>query len=109
MQSTTMTINLRKKLINLHTARRRKRVVGLVKEAVARFSKSDIGKIKIHHELNEFLEKNASGVSFLWTRLKLKVDKSDDKVEVKLYSAKAAPVSAAAPKAEEKGKAAKKA
>jgi hypothetical protein len=102
MQSTTMTINLRKKLINLHTARRRKRTIGLVKEAVARFSKSDIDKIKIHHELNEFLERNASGASFLWSKLKLNVEKSADKVEVKLYSEKAVPVSAVAQKPEEK-------
>lgn len=102
MQSIAMTINLKKKLIRLHTARRRKRIVGLVKEAVARFSKSDIEKIKIHHELNEFLAKNASGASFLWAKLKLNVEKSDDKVEVKLYAPKSAPVSTAAPKAEEK-------
>ena len=95
MQSISLTINLRKKLIRLHTARRRKRAVGLVKEAVARFAKADPEKIKIHHELNEFLERNASGASFMWAKLKLNVEKSDNKVEVKLQTTKSGSVPAA--------------
>lgn len=103
MQNMTMTINIRKRLLRLHTARRRKRAVGLVREAVARFAKADIDKIKINNELNEFLSKNASGASFLWAKLKVNVEKGDDKVEVKLHGAKTESVSTApVPKTEER-------
>ncbi len=85
----TMTINLRKKLLRLHTARRRKRAAGLLMEAVARFSKSDPDKIRLNKELNEFILKNASGASFLWAKLKVNVEKSADRVEIKMYSQKA--------------------
>ena len=88
MQSTTMTVNLRKGLLRLHTARRRKRAMGLLKEAVARFTKSDLEKIKIHKDVNTFIERNASGASFLWARMKLSVEKSENKVEVKLPTTK---------------------
>lgn len=97
-----MTVNLRKKLIRLHTARRRKRAVGLVREAAAKLSKSKIESVRIGRDLNEFLAKNASGASFLWARLKLNIEKSEGKVEVKLYTTKSEPVSAAAPKVGEK-------
>lgn len=102
MQNTTLTVNLKKKLLRLHTRRRRKRAVGLVREAVARFTKSDVGKVKINSDLNQFIERNASGASFLWARLRVSVEKGDDKVEVKLYTPKTGPVSTAAPKSEEK-------
>lgn len=103
MQSINMTINLRKQLLRLHSMRRRKRAAGLVREAVARFSKSDIDKIRISRDLNEFIAKNASGASFMWSRIALNVEKSDDKVEVKLRAPKAtAPVAAAAKKEEVK-------
>lgn len=100
MQSTTFTINLRKRLLRLHTARRRKRATGLVREAVARFAKSDPEKIKINRELSEFIAKNASGASYMWSKLKVSVDKNEDKVEVRMYSTK----SPAAPQAAQKGK-----
>ena len=89
-KTTTMTINLRKKLIRLHATRRRKRAAGLVMEAVARFSKADPDGIRLSKELNEFIQKNASGASFLWSKLKLNVEKTGEKTEVKIYTAKAA-------------------
>jgi ribosomal protein L31E len=104
MPTTTLTINLKKKLIRLHTARRRRRAVSLVKEAVARFSKTDIDKIKIDPGLNEFIERNASGASYLWAKLKVNVEKGTDTADVKLYTAKAvaATAAAASPKPEAK-------
>ncbi len=100
MPTTTMTINLRQKLIRLHSMRRRRRIVGLLKEAVARFSKSDVDDIRINRELNNFLERNANGASFMWAKLKVNVEKTEGKVEVKLYAQKTEkPTTAAAPKA----------
>lgn len=99
----TMTINLRKSLLRLHTARRRKRAAGLVREAVARFSKSDPETVVINRELSEFIAKNASGASFLWAKLKINVEKSADRVEAKIYGQKAQVTApAAAAKAEQK-------
>ncbi len=99
----TMTINLRKSLLRLHTARRRKRAAGLVREAVARFSKSDPETVVINRELSEFIAKNASGASFLWAKLKINVEKSADRVEAKIYGQKAQVAApAAAAKAEQK-------
>ncbi len=101
----TMTINLRKRLLRLHSIRRRKRAAGLVREAVAKLSKSDINKIRIGRDLNEFIEKNANGASFMWSRLALSVEKSEDRVDVKLQAAKAAaaaPAAQPAQKAEDK-------
>ncbi len=85
MAATTMTINLRKSLLRLHTVRRRKRAAALVKEAVARYSKSDIEKVKIGKELNEFIAKNASGASFMWAKLALSIEKAENRVDVKLH------------------------
>ncbi|MDE1855472.1 MAG: hypothetical protein KGH57_04110 [Candidatus Micrarchaeota archaeon] len=105
-----MTINLRKKLLRLHTTRRRKRAAGLLMEAVARFSKSDPDKIRLDKGLNEFILKKASGASFLWAKLKVNVEKSADKVEVKMYSQKTqAQTSQQTAKADEKKQATKEA
>lgn len=102
MQSTTITLNVKKNLIKLHLARRRARVIGLLKEAAARFTKTDIEEIKIHKDLNEYLEKNTGR----WTRLKVSVEKSEGKVELKPYVAKAESVAsksaASKPEAKEK-------
>jgi len=88
-KTTTMTINLRKKLLRLHAARRRKRAAGLVTEAVARFTKSNQDSIRLSRELNEFIVRNSRGASPLWSKLKISVEKTGDRTEVKMYSEKA--------------------
>jgi ribosomal protein L31E len=109
-RTTTMTINLRKKLLRLHAARRRKRAAGLVTEAVARFTKSNPDGIRLSRELNEFIVRNSRGASSLWSKLKISVEKTGDRTEIKMYSAKA-PAQAALPsaKAGEKKQTAKEA
>jgi len=88
MQTIALTINLRKNLLKLHVKRRRKRAPGLVKEAVARFTKSDIDTIRLHRDLNTFIERQLNGGSSLISRIKVSVEKSEGKVEVKLPSTK---------------------
>ena len=89
-KTTTMTVNLRKRLLRLHATRRRKRVLGLLAETVARFSKSDVGNVRIDKDLNDFVLKKARGSSFIWAKLKVNVEKTGDKTEVKMYATKAA-------------------
>ncbi len=88
-QTKAITINLRKRLIRLHSRRRRKRAAGLVREAVARFTKTDEANVRLNKELNEFIQKNASGASFLWARMKVNAEKTGEMVEVKMPQSKA--------------------
>jgi ribosomal protein L31E len=79
-----MTINLRKRLLRLHSSRRRSRAVGMLKEDIAKFTKSDIGSVRLNNELNKMIERNSGGATVLLSRLKVEVAKSEGKVEVKL-------------------------
>ncbi len=88
MQSATLTVNLKKKLVRMHTSRRRKRAVGLITEAVARFTKTDPNMITVHKDLNAFIQRNASGASFLWAKMKVDVEKLGEGVRIKLPGTK---------------------
>jgi ribosomal protein L31E len=98
-----MTINLRKRLLKLHSSRRRRRIAGMLKEDVAKFTKSDIENVRINNELNKMIERNSGGPTVLLSRLKVEIIKSEDKVEVKLPQSAAEAVKPN-PKAESKEK-----
>jgi ribosomal protein L31E len=100
-----MTINLRKRLLRLHSSNRRSRAVGMLREDIAKFTKSDIGSVRLNDDLNKMIERNSGGATVLLSRLKVQIVKSEDKVEVKLPQT-AAEAAKTNPKTEtkEKGK-----
>jgi len=89
MTTTTITLNLRKRLLKLHMPHRRKNAARYAKEAIARFAKADIEKIRFDSVLNRHLVAKVSRrpVSF-----KVSVEKLDDVVNVRLVGEKPAAV-----------------
>ncbi len=107
MQTRTITINIRKKLMRLHRNRRRQRISGIVREEAARLTKSEPESITISKQLNEALLKGAQGSSFMLARVAVSVEQKDGGMELRLPAPAApaqapAPAKAAAPKKEEK-------
>jgi ribosomal protein L31E len=110
MATTNITLNLRKRLLKVHMTQRRKRVSRYAREAIAKFAKADIDKIRFDSDLNRHLIARISRkpVSF-----KVSVEKLDDIVKVRLAGvpknafpatkvSDAKATKAAAPKAEAK-------
>lgn len=92
MQSKTITINLRKKLLRLHRNRRRQRISGIVKEEAARLTKSEPGQISISRQLNQALLKDAQGSSsFMLARVTVSVEKKGEGIELRLPTTSEAP------------------
>lgn len=85
-----MTINVRKRILKLHTSRRRQKVADYVKDSVARFAKADRSKIRLSPELNKFLVLRVSKAP---KAFEVEVEKKADRVDVILPKAGAPPVS----------------
>lgn len=103
MATTTITLNLRKRLLKVHLTKRRMRVPTYTKEAIARFAKVDVDKIRIDANLNRHLIVNVARKPLAF---KVTLEKTEDKVMARLHGAPKA--EAAKPEAKaEKGKEAK--
>ena len=103
MATTTITLNLRKRLLKVHLNKRRMRVPTYTKEAIARFAKVEIDKIRIDANLNRHL---IAHIARKPMPFKVTVEKTEDKVMARLHGApKAEPANTDAKK--EKGKEAK--
>jgi ribosomal protein L31E len=108
----TITLNLRKRLLKVHMPLRRRRISTYAREAIARFAKADIEKIRFDSNLNRHL---ILRIARKPVKFKVTVEKLDKVVNVRLFGApdtraKAAPAKekkAAAKPAEPKGNAAK--
>ncbi len=91
MTTMTITLNLRKRLLKVHMPHRRKNAARYAREAIARFAKADIDKIRFDSALNRHLVAN---VARRPVKFKVSVEKLDNVVNVRLAGAQkpAAPV-----------------
>ena len=96
MPITTITLNLRKRLLKVHMPARRKRIATYTREAIARFAKADIEKIRFDSDLNRHL---ILRIARKPVKFKVTVEKLDNVVNVRLFGAKK-PAPAEAKKAE---------
>lgn len=94
MTTTTITLNLRKRLLKIHMNHRRKNAAKYAKQAIAKFAKADIEKIRFDSALNRHL---VAKVALRPVKFKVSVEKLDNVVNVRLVGEKPA---AAAKKAE---------
>ena len=85
MPTTTITLNLRKRLLKVHMPSRRKRISSYTKEAIARFAKADIEKIRFDSDLNRHL---ILRIARKPVKFKVTVEKLDNVVNVRLAGAK---------------------
>lgn len=75
------TINLRPKLVKIHTTRRLKKALDYLRDHISRHSKTDPASVKISGELNDYMMRNvARGLG----RVKVTVDKTAKGVNVDL-------------------------
>ena len=81
MPTTNITLNLRKRLLKVHMSQRRKKVSKYAREAIARFAKVDIAKIRFDSDLNRHL---IARVSRKPVAFKVSVEKLGDIVKVRL-------------------------
>jgi ribosomal protein L12E/L44/L45/RPP1/RPP2 len=102
MTTTTITLNLRKRLLKVHMPHRRKNAAKYAKEAIAKFAKADIEKIRFDSVLNRHLVLN---VSRRPVKFKVTVEKLDNVVNVRLAGQK--PAASAPAKSEAKNTEAK--
>ncbi|VVB77032.1 Uncharacterised protein [uncultured archaeon] len=101
MATSTITLNLRKRLLKVHQTQRRKRVTTYAKEAIARFTKSDIDTIKFDAALNKHLTQKVSNKPL---KFKVSVEKMEGRVNVTLAGEKTEAKKAETPKAAKKEK-----
>lgn len=87
MESKTITVNLKRKLMKLHVNRRRKRAVNLLREEVARLTKTDLENVKIGEDVNRFFTRSARGASPLLKGLKVGIERSEGKLRVSMPTA----------------------
>jgi ribosomal protein L31E len=95
----TRTINLSKRLIKTHMPRRITNSIRMLREEVARHSKTTPDKVKIGGELNRYLMMGAIQ-GFYGT--KIAIEKTGEDVKVDLAEKRKIPISATAGKTEEK-------
>ncbi len=89
MTTTTITLNLRKRLLKIHMNHRRKNAAKYAREAIAKFAKADIDKIRFDSVLNRHLVAN---VARRPVKFKVSVEKLDSVVNVRLVAEKKAAV-----------------
>lgn len=101
MATSTITLNLKRRLLRVHLSSRRKRISTYTKEAIARFAKADIGKIRIDAGLNRHLMMN---IARRPAPFKVTVEKTEDRVIARLHGAPKAPEAAKPGAKKEAGK-----
>jgi ribosomal protein L31E len=99
----SITINIKRKLMHLHANRRRIRAVPMLREEVARLTKTDISTIRIGTDVNTFFGRNARGASSILGGIKVELVRADGIMTVKLPTSGAVTTLTKA-KAEAKGK-----
>lgn len=92
-----MTVNLRPKLVKIHSSRRLKKSIDYMREHIARHTKSDPEAVKLSSELNRYMLLN---VSRRMVRVKVNYEKAGGNVKVDLADElkKKAPAKAEEPK-----------
>ncbi len=75
------TVSLRRKLVKLHTTRRRAKAIDYLREDIARHSNTVPGSVSISGELNSYLMRNLSGQM---PEVKISVEKTGDIVKADL-------------------------
>jgi ribosomal protein L31E len=88
MATTTITLNLKRRLLGVHVANRRKRISTYTKEAIARFAKADAEKIRIDAALNRHLIMN---IARRPAPFKVTLERTENRVIAKLHGAPKAP------------------
>ncbi len=92
MDAKTITVNLKRKLMKLHKNRRRIRAVNMLREEVARLTKTDITTVKIGEDVNRFFTRSARSASPKLKALTVALDRVDGKLRVSLPTAGAVTV-----------------
>jgi ribosomal protein L31E len=92
MEAKTITVNIKRKLMKLHKNRRRLRAVNMLREEVARLTKTDIEMVKIGEDVNRFFTRSARSASPKLKALTVALDRTEGKLRVSLPTAGAVTV-----------------
>ncbi len=92
MDAKTITVNLKRKLMKLHKNRRRIRAVNMLREEVARLTKTDITTVKIGEDVNRFFTRSARSASPKLKALTVALERTEGKLKVSLPTAGAVTV-----------------